>query len=228
MNRVLEELRIHHEEHEVPPEVLATIEEKKKKAVAKNVTVVAESKKRKGIGGPKVLAKKQRIPTAVAASATSISGSARASADAEEASAKNSGKGPSLAGMEAEKSAMLDSFDGGQGAEGVDRPKPSAANPMPGVLGGDSTSSDGAEDAGPGGALPSKDVEAGHASRRLLVDIEVLELSEDEVDSQPPAAFRSATFRPQTRRSTGAANTEAGMYQLHLSELPPPVGNFVF
>jgi hypothetical protein len=28
LNRVLEELRIHHEEHSVPPEVLATIEEK--------------------------------------------------------------------------------------------------------------------------------------------------------------------------------------------------------
>jgi hypothetical protein len=42
----------------VPPDVLATIEEKKRKAAAKNVTVVAKLKKRKGMAGPKTLAKK--------------------------------------------------------------------------------------------------------------------------------------------------------------------------
>jgi hypothetical protein len=44
-NKVLEELGIHHEEHKVPLKVLASIEEKKRKVAAKNVTVAAESKK---------------------------------------------------------------------------------------------------------------------------------------------------------------------------------------
>jgi hypothetical protein len=47
LNRVFEELGIHHEEYVVPPEVILFIEEKKK-VTAKNVTAVAESKKRKG------------------------------------------------------------------------------------------------------------------------------------------------------------------------------------
>jgi hypothetical protein len=55
LNRVLEELGIHLEEHKVPLEVLAMIE---KKAAAKNATVAVESKKRKEIGASKVVAKK--------------------------------------------------------------------------------------------------------------------------------------------------------------------------
>jgi hypothetical protein len=50
INSVLEELGIHHEEHEVPWEVLATIEEKKRRAAAKNATATVETKKRKGVG----------------------------------------------------------------------------------------------------------------------------------------------------------------------------------
>jgi hypothetical protein len=50
LNRVLEELGIHHEEHEVPTKVLTTIEQKRKKVAAKNATAAVESKKRKGIG----------------------------------------------------------------------------------------------------------------------------------------------------------------------------------
>jgi hypothetical protein len=57
LNLVFEELGIHHEEHVVPPKVLASIE-KKQKAVAKNATVVVESKKRKGQDGSKALSKK--------------------------------------------------------------------------------------------------------------------------------------------------------------------------
>jgi hypothetical protein len=95
LNRVLEEIGIHHEEHEVPPEVLVAIEEKKKETIAKNGTATMETKKRKGIGGPRVLAKKQRILTAVVTSSTSsIFGSARVSTNAKEASAENRGEGP--------------------------------------------------------------------------------------------------------------------------------------
>jgi len=50
-NRVLEEYDIHHEEYEVPAEVLADLEKKRKDATAKNVTTVVEAKKPKGGGG---------------------------------------------------------------------------------------------------------------------------------------------------------------------------------
>jgi hypothetical protein len=60
LNRVFEELGIHHEEHVVPSKVLASIE-KKQKAAAKNATVAAESKKRKGQAGLKTLSKKHKI-----------------------------------------------------------------------------------------------------------------------------------------------------------------------
>ena len=58
LNRVFEELGIHHEEHKVPSKVLKSIEEKAKKAAAKNATAVVESKKRKGASGPKTISKK--------------------------------------------------------------------------------------------------------------------------------------------------------------------------
>jgi hypothetical protein len=58
LNWVLEELGIHHEEYVVPLEVFASIEEKRKKAAAKNATAAAESRKRKGQVGPKAVAKK--------------------------------------------------------------------------------------------------------------------------------------------------------------------------
>jgi hypothetical protein len=101
-NRVLEELGIHHEEHEVPLEVLATIEEKKRKAATKNVTAAAETKKRKGVGASQVAAKKQKTSVAAEASAasttSSTSRSVKASANAKEDSAKNSGGGPMSTG----------------------------------------------------------------------------------------------------------------------------------
>jgi hypothetical protein len=51
LNCVFEELGIHHEEHKVPAKVLKSIEDKVKKAAAKNTTAMAESEKRKGAGG---------------------------------------------------------------------------------------------------------------------------------------------------------------------------------
>lgn len=47
-----EELGIHHKNHKVPGKVLKSLEDKAKKATAKNATTVAEAKKRKGVGGP--------------------------------------------------------------------------------------------------------------------------------------------------------------------------------
>jgi tRNA C32,U32 (ribose-2'-O)-methylase TrmJ len=48
LNRVFEELGIHHGEHVVPSKVLSSIEKKKQNAAVKNATVAAKSKKRKG------------------------------------------------------------------------------------------------------------------------------------------------------------------------------------
>jgi hypothetical protein len=191
LNRVLEQLRIHHEEHSIPPEVLATIEEKKK-AAAKNATAAAESKKRKGIGASKVVAKKQKTSTVVVAFAMSIAFSAsrsvRVSANAEEFSTENTSGGPIDIAAEAEKADATEDI-GGQRAEDMDRSKPSIANPMPSVLGGDSSSSKDVGDAGHGGALPSDDAEVKNGSRRRPADTIVLEVSEDEVESQLPSAF---------------------------------------
>jgi hypothetical protein len=55
---VFQELGIHHTEHKIPVKVMKSLEEKSKKAAAKNATTVAKSKKRRGAGGPKVVSKK--------------------------------------------------------------------------------------------------------------------------------------------------------------------------
>jgi hypothetical protein len=134
LNRVLEELGIHHEEHEVPTEVLTTIEQKRKKVIAKNATAAVESKKRKRIGASQVVGKKQKVSTSGPASAaSSISGSGRASADAVEVSVENSSGGPTEAVVVAEEvGAPKDAGD--QRVEGADPPEPSA-NPMPFCVG---------------------------------------------------------------------------------------------
>jgi hypothetical protein len=58
LNRVFDEIGVHHEEHEVPAKVLKSLEDKAKKVAAKNVIAVVEAKKRKWVGAPKVVTKK--------------------------------------------------------------------------------------------------------------------------------------------------------------------------
>ena len=58
LNRVFEEFRIHHEEHEVPAKVYKSIEDKARKAAAKNTTTVVEARKRKGATVSKVTTKR--------------------------------------------------------------------------------------------------------------------------------------------------------------------------
>jgi hypothetical protein len=70
-------------------------------------------------------------------------------------------------------------------------------NPMPGVLGSDSSSSEDVGDAGRGGALPSDDAEVGDESRCHPMVASILEVSEDEAESQHPSVFQSVAFRPQ-------------------------------
>ena len=86
LNRVFEELGIIYRERKVPAEVLASIDKKKKKAFAKNVTAEAESKKRKGAAVAQAPAKKKKkIDALVIVPATSSTGSAGvASADSED------------------------------------------------------------------------------------------------------------------------------------------------
>jgi hypothetical protein len=104
LNRVLEEFGIHHEEYVVPPDVLATIEEKKRKAAVKNVTVVAELKKRKGMAGPKALAKKLKTSPIVAIpTISSTTSSAHASASAREGFADGTGENRADTVLEVDK-----------------------------------------------------------------------------------------------------------------------------
>ena len=49
LNRVFEELGIHHEEHDVPVKVRKSLEDKAKKAAAKNATATADAKKKRGL-----------------------------------------------------------------------------------------------------------------------------------------------------------------------------------
>jgi hypothetical protein len=182
LNRVLEE-------HKVPPKVLDMIVEKKKKVAAKNAMAVTESKKRKGIGASKVVAKKQNIsmdgPTSVA---SFVSGSTWAFADMVEVSTKNSGGAPIEVVAEVEKIDAPKDI-GSQRVEGADRTEPSAVNPMPGMLGGDSSSLEDVGDMGRGGSLPSDDAKAKDRSHCRPTGASVLEVSKDEAESQPPSAF---------------------------------------
>ena len=105
LNRVFEEFRVHHEEHDVPTKVHKSIEDKARKAAAKNVIAAMEAKKRKGVATPKVITKRWKT---VATSATaSIDASAAVSANDEEEVAENVGGGFSsvAAGMGGERSA---------------------------------------------------------------------------------------------------------------------------
>lgn len=64
LNRVFKELGIHHEEHKVLVKV--SLEDKEKKAIAKNTTAMAKVKKRIGASWAKAISKKQKIGSASA------------------------------------------------------------------------------------------------------------------------------------------------------------------
>jgi hypothetical protein len=72
---------------------------------------------------------------------------------------------------------------------------PSITVPMPGVLGDDSSESEGEDIGGGGGARSPSNTEAGGTSRRRTTDVPVLEVSKDDAEVQSPAPFRSAAFR---------------------------------
>lgn len=178
---------------------MAAVEEKKK-AATKNATAVAEAKKRKGAGAPRAVAKKLKVAAMVEAStasaAHSASWSARASVSMKEGSVGNFGRAPMPLVAEAKKIAALE--------DTRCQPEPSAVNPLPGVFGGDSSNSEGAEDARRRGAPPTGDARAWVASQRRPATVEVEDVSEDEVDSRPSRELCSILFLLHTQRPLGA------------------------
>ena len=129
-NRVFEEVRIIYREREVPAEVLASIEKKKKKAYAKNVTAEAESKKRKGVVGSRAPVKKRKKSGApLIAPAFSSAGSAGAasagSEDVESSSAPSADARVASGGDRGAPAALVCPTGGAM--SGAGRPKTSVA-----------------------------------------------------------------------------------------------------
>jgi hypothetical protein len=195
---VFEELGIHHEEHVVPSKVLASIE-KKQKAAAKNATVAAESKKRKGQAGLKTLSKKHKIEATSIVSAspatsfasTSEEGLVEDTGGAQDAFAK--GDVPvnlaSAGGGGAEATKVT-----GEGTESlmgatmvsVEVVGAYVGDPFPDVLGGDS-SPDASKAPPHGGQSPIHAVEAPRTGARRIV----AQVSEEEED-MPDAVWLAA------------------------------------
>jgi hypothetical protein len=71
LNHVFEELEVQHQERLVPAKVLKSVAEKERKAVMKNVTVMAEAMERKVSGRGKVISKKWKTGAAFTAASAS-------------------------------------------------------------------------------------------------------------------------------------------------------------
>lgn len=166
--------------------MLATIEEKKRRAAAKNVTVAAESKKRKNLVGPKAVAKKLKSTAIVAAPVlSSTASSAHASGSVDEGSIEGTSRDRADSTAAEEVPAALAAGGGG----GLEVPKPSVADPFPNVMGGDS-SFEGSEAADRGLHSPAKEAEVLETSSRRPAA--VTEVSEDEADSESAARRTSS------------------------------------
>lgn len=112
LNKVFEEFGIHQEEHEVPMKVTKFLEGKARKATAKNVTAVAEAKKRKGAKTSKVTTKRWKMKAASAAA--SADASAVASAHVGEEDAEDLGGGSASAAAESGGTRSTSSLDLGE------------------------------------------------------------------------------------------------------------------
>lgn len=120
---------------------------------------------------------------------------------------------------------MLEDVGHGQGAEAIEQLEPSAANPMPGVLGDDSSNSGEAKDAEHRDGPPKEGAKAKDASQRRPATVKVEDMSEDEADLPPLCAFQSVPFWLHTWPSASTAEVGMRDYELWLSEwfLPPPI-----
>ncbi|XP_066342308.1 uncharacterized protein [Miscanthus floridulus] len=177
LNRVFEELGIVYREREVPTEVIASIDKKKKKKTsAKNVTAEAESKKRKGAAVAQAPAKKKKSSALVIAPAASSADSAGASSagsedaqsssaprDVRVASGRDSGAvavPPSslhgaAGGAEQPEASAAPACSPHSAASGAEQPEASVANPMPDIFGGlYSSSKEGTEAVSPHAPSP--------------------------------------------------------------------------
>jgi hypothetical protein len=222
LNRVFEEFGINHEEHDVPAKVHKSLEDKVKKAAAKNANGAAEAKKRKGVCTSKVVSKKQKtLTTSVVAS---IDAFTAASANDNEEVAENIGRGSGsiAARMGGERSVISLDLGGDdfvdtalQGIGGGPTAEPSVVAPMPYVLGDDSSGSDGKGACG-GNASLSKDVEADTVDHRCPTFASTAEVSEDEAEVHSLAApFQSMALWPMVQHAA-----DATLSPLHLGELP--------
>ena len=102
---------------------------------------------------------------------------------------------------------------------------PSITAPMPGVLGDDSSESEGKDIGGGGGARSPSNMEVGGTNRRRPIDAQMLEESEDDAEAQSPAPFQSAAFRATAQR-TDVGTSGAIPYSLYLGEDLLPVFAF--
>ena len=194
LNRVFEEFRIHHEEHDVPMKVHKSIEDKERKAATKNVTIVVEARKRKGATMPKVITNMQK--TRDASIAASADASAAASANDDEEVAENVGgaSGSAAARTGGERSAASLDLGGDdlvdtalQGADGGLAADPSAMAPMPSILGDETSSSEGDGTGGGDASLPREGEAAGNGIHRPAAGLD--EVFEDEVEASAPVAL---------------------------------------
>ena len=180
----------------MPAKVHNSLEDKAKKATAKNVTAAAKAKKRKGTGTSKIVGKRQKTlgASAVASAATSTK------ADEEVVENAGGGSASTNVGMDGEHSAASLDLGGDdfvdttlEGMGGGPIAKASVVAPMPGILGGDSFGSEG-EGTSSGDASPLREGEAANTDcHRPMAGL--MEVFEDEAEASSPAApFQSVAF----------------------------------
>ena len=102
---------------------------------------------------------------------------------------------------------------------------PSVIAPMPGVLGDDSSDSEGEDIGRGGGACSPSDMEVGGTNRHRTTDAQMLQESEDDVEVQSPTLFWSAAFRA-TAQCTDTGTSGAFLDSLYLGEDLLPVFAF--
>jgi hypothetical protein len=94
---------------------------------------------------------------------------------------------------------------------------PFVVAPTLGVLGDDSSESEGEDIGGGGGALSPSYAEVDSASCRCTMDVSMLEESEDDAEAHSLASFWSVAFRATVQR-TDAGTSGAVLDSPHLGE----------
>lgn len=194
LNRVFEELGVHHEEHKIPSKVLKSLEDKEKKAAAKNTTAAAEAKKRKGSGHSKALSKKQKVGSG---SGIASAGSSEQVGDSVPGGSVSAGASAEVDRPIASTAAAVTNLGGSVllGGGGTSLLDATIADPMLGVLSDDSSSSRGGE------AVAKKasalgDGRAPTNGRAVPTKAIHLEESEAESEGRPPSALARAPSPP--------------------------------